>query len=65
MRLLNEIFVLLGFTVLVSYILYYYSKNKTVDQICKHPELSDAKVDSITTMMGKHHENFFKNLFRK
>lgn len=37
--------------------MYYHSKNKTVDQICKHPELSDEKVKSITGMMTKQHED--------
>lgn len=40
--------------------MYYHSKNKTVDQICKHPELSDEKVKSITGMMAKQHQDNFK-----
>lgn len=39
--------------------MYYHSKNKTVDQICNHPELSDDKVRSITGMMSKRHKKFF------
>jgi uncharacterized protein YneF (UPF0154 family) len=45
---------------LIAIGMYYHSKNKTVDQICKHPELSDEKVKSITAMMTKRHKNIFK-----
>lgn len=38
--------------------MYYHSKNKTVDQICKHPELSDAKIEAISRMMTKQHKEF-------
>ena len=41
--------------------MYYHSKNKTVDQICKHPELTDDKVKSIASMMTKQHKKFFLN----
>ena len=51
--------VLIGAVVgLVIVGMYYNSKNKTVDQICKHPELSDDKVRSITGMMTKQHKKF-------
>ncbi len=33
--------------------MYYHSKNKTVDQVCNHPELLDDKVRSIVAMMTK------------
>lgn len=42
-------FVIVGIIVLAR--LYYNSKKHTVDQICNHPELSDDKVKSITSMM--------------
>lgn len=45
---------------LIAVGMYYHSKNKTVDQICNHPELSDDKVKSITAMMAKRHKNIFK-----
>lgn len=46
---------------LIAIGMYYHSKNHTVDQICKHPELSDDKVRSITCMMTKQHKKFFWN----
>lgn len=46
---------------LIAVGMYYHSKNKTVDQICRHPELSDDKVRSITGMMTKQHKKFFLN----
>lgn len=45
---------------LIAVGMYYHSKNKTVDQICNHPELSDDKVRSIAVMMTKRHKNIFK-----
>lgn len=46
---------------LIAVGMYYHSKNKTVDQICNHPELSDDKVKSIACMMTKQHKKFFLN----
>ncbi len=46
---------------LIAVGMYYHSKNHTVDQICNHPELSDDKVRSITSMMTKQHKKLFQN----
>lgn len=48
---------ILGLIGLAAVKMYYNSKNRTVDQICNHPELSDEKVKSITAMMTKRHKN--------
>ncbi len=37
----------------LCYVLYIISKLVTVNLVCKHPELTDAKVKYITSMMSK------------
>ena len=50
---MNIVVGILATIVLISSLVYYHSKNRTVDKICSHPELSDEKVKAITDMMGK------------
>ena len=36
--------------------IHYLSKKHAIDMICQHPELSDAKVESISRMIRKNHK---------